>query len=194
MLVMRADDRGNGLDLAVLGSQSGKILDVNLLATINHRSIRQFQDQRLSPPRTMAANPHVDLESGLAVEKIQRPSAAVVHERNQRGPTWWGKCRPIARLFISKIGMPVVFAREKKFTAVLISPCARTCQFRLPHFTKRLPSRHVLRQRLLRVHTYCPTPHSKLSRLRYGLVGVEEETPASSISYAYHRSPASFRK
>ena len=41
---------------------------------------------------------------------------------NGEAPLRWGKCRPIARRFISKTGMPVVFARQKMFTVVLISP------------------------------------------------------------------------
>jgi len=65
----------------------------------------------------MAVNLHVDLESGPAVETIQRPFAVVVHERKRRGPIRfrWDKCRPIARRLISKIGMPVAFARQKNF-------------------------------------------------------------------------------
>jgi hypothetical protein len=80
------------------------------------------EDQKFPPFVTMAANLDVDLESGLASENIQRPPAAVVHEK----PSIWGVKRTRERpsippRLISKTGMPVISTGERDIFVVLIS-------------------------------------------------------------------------
>jgi hypothetical protein len=118
------------------------------------------EDQE-SPFVTMTANLDVDLESGLASEKIQHPPAAVVHKRPSKRTR---KSRPIPPRLISKTGMPVISAGKTNIFVVLISlyltSMHRTCHVQLQHFARRFPTGHLLTPRVLRVHPCRPLAHS----------------------------------